>query len=95
MDYGFYKTNFGGTLIPPEFFPRFYLKAECLFKSLTLNREVSEDEEKKIPFILCEMAELLFSRRNCPENDKTDTILHLRRIAQSYLGNSALFYSGN
>jgi hypothetical protein len=106
MDYGFYKSAFGGTLIPPELFNRFMLKAKAYFSTATNNRIVPPEYEEKASFALCEIAEvfLRLSMRNGVKSENTDGYsvsyddsalkLELYEILNLYIGDSDLLFKG-
>ena len=106
MDYGFYKSAFGGSLIPPELFNRFMLKAKAYFSTATNNRIVPPEYEEKASFALCEIAEVFMrlSTRNGVKSENTDGYsvsyddsalkLELYEILNLYLGDSDLLFKG-
>lgn len=106
MNYGFYKSAFGGTLIPPELFNRFLFKAETFLKKLTRGREIPSDYERNASYALCEMAECYFRCRSgsAVKSETTDgysvsysdTSLNSRlyEIADLYLGESGILFRG-
>ena len=106
MDYGFYKSAFGGNLIPPELFNRFILKAKAYLALATNNRYVPHEYEEKVSFALCEIAEVYMrlSMRNGVKTENTDGYsvsydesslkLELSEILNLYLGDSDLLFKG-
>lgn len=106
MGYDFYKSAFGGSLIPPELFDRFILRAKAYLEQATKNRSIPPEYEEKASFALCEIAEVYMrlSVRNGikSENtdgyavsyDKSDLKLELSEILNLYLGDSDLLFKG-
>ena len=106
MDYGFYKSAFGGNLIPPEQFNRFILKAKAYLCQVTDNRPVPQELEEKVSLALCEIAEVYMrlSARNGVKSENTDGYsvsydeyalkLELSEIISLYLGDSDLLFKG-
>ncbi len=106
MNYGFYKSAFGGNLIPPELFNRFLFKAQTYLDNLTKSRTIPQEYETKAYFALCEMAECYFRYQNglLVESENTDgySVTYsksdldslLYGIANLYLGEVGLLYKG-
>ncbi len=106
MNYSFYKSNFGGTLIPPELFNRFLFKAQTYLKKVTFSREIPEDYKRNVSFALCEMAEVFFRRQSAfgikSENTDGYSVTYsdnsifeeLYQIAELYLGDTGLLFKG-
>ena len=106
MNYGFYKSTFGGTLIPPELFTRFALKAETFLQSATLGREIPSPYLEKVPYALCEIAECFFRRRNSSALLREDSAMYsvsfkdtslyseLNEIVSLYFGESGVLFKG-
>lgn len=106
MNYGFYKSAFGGTLIPPELFNRFLLKATAYFESVTQKRPVPPEFEEQASMALCEIAETFMkhSQRCGVKSESTDgysvsydeTTLNsqLSGIMTLYLGESDILFKG-
>lgn len=106
MNYGFYKSAFGGTLIPPELFNRFLFKAQTYLDNLIKSRSIPSEYETKAHFALCEMAECYYRFQNglSVQSENTDgySVTYLKsdlnsilyEIANLYLGESGLLYKG-
>lgn len=106
MDYGFYKSAFGGTLIPPELFNRFMLKAKSFLSLATNNRSIPPEFEEKASLALCEIAEVYMrhSARHGVKSENTDGYsvsyndsdlrFELSEILNLYLGESELLFKG-
>ncbi len=106
MNYGFYKSTFGGSLIPPELFNRFLFKAQVYLGNATLKREIPEAFKDKLPYALCELSECFFRHKDSfgikSENTDgysvsyTDNILfsELSEILNLYLGASGVLFKG-
>lgn len=106
MNYGFYKSAFGGNLIPPELFNRFLFKAQTYLNNLTKSRPIPPQYETNARFALCEMAQCYYRFQNGllieSENtdgysvtySKSDLNSMLYDIANLYLGESGLLYKG-
>ncbi len=106
MNYGFYKSAYGGALIPPELFNRFLFKAQTYLQNITMGRNIPEDYALKSSYALCEMADCYFKNEN-NASVKSESIdgysvsysdvsiaKSLYDIADLYLGESGLLYKG-
>ncbi len=106
MDYGFYQSAYGGTLIPPELFNRLIFKAQTYLSNITRGRNIPDEYKAQASYALCEMAECYFNNGDgLPvKSESTDGYsvtyadLSLDRrlysIASLYLGESGLLYKG-
>lgn len=106
MNYGFYKSTFGGNLIPPELFNRFLFKAQTYLENATSNREIPEPYLSKVPYALCELAECFFRHQGSfgIKSENTDgysisytkdvLALELSEILNLYLGKSGVLFKG-
>ena len=74
MNYGFYKSAFGGSLIPPEVFNRFSKKAEAYLNNAINNQEIPSEYEERANYALCEIAETLYriNLRQGVKSENTD-----------------------
>ncbi len=60
MTYGYYKSVFGGNIIPPEAFKRYMLRAAAVFSAaIAPNADLSAFKAEKEAAI-CEIAEALY-----------------------------------
>ena len=106
MNYGFYKSAFGGKEIPPELFNRFLSKAKAYFDFATEGRELPPEYNEKLSLALCEIAELLFrlslrcgvkSENNdgyIASYDNNSLKLEISEILNLYLGESDILFKG-
>ena len=106
MNYGFYKSAFGGCEIPPEKFNRYLSRAKAYLSSATGEREISSRYEDKVSLALCEIAELLFriNSRCGVKSENTDGYsvsydsdslkLEISEILSLYLGETDLLFKG-
>ncbi|MBE7012197.1 MAG: hypothetical protein E7415_05940 [Ruminococcaceae bacterium] len=106
MDYGFYKSAFGGSLIPPELFNRYMYKAKAYLSVATNDRPIPPEYEENAAFALCEIAEVYMklSSRCGVKSENTDGYsvsydnslikLELSEILNLYLGDSDLLFKG-
>lgn len=60
LNYNFYTNDFGGTVVPPNLFSKFKIKAFYYLKQITFNRCVDKKFEIEVKFALCEMIEKLY-----------------------------------
>ena len=106
MNYSFYKSTFGGVLIPPERFNRFLFKAQTYLKKVTFSREIPDEYKSNVSYALCEMAEVFFRRQGAlgikSENTDGYSVTYsdiglaeeLYEIAELYLGETGLLFKG-
>ena len=106
MNYGFYKSAFGGDKIPPEKFNRYLSKAKAFLSSATRGREIPPQYFEKASLALCEIAELLFyiNSRKGVKSESTDGYsvsydsdslkLEISEILSLYLGETDLLFKG-
>lgn len=61
-DYSFYKTNYGGELIPTDIiFCRICLKASNFIRKVTFNRIKKDNISDEVQFAVCSVADELYS----------------------------------
>lgn len=106
MNYGFYNLTFGGNLIPSELFNRFLLKAQTYLEEITFGREIPPEYEERIPYALCEMAEVFFRNHTSfgikSENTDGYSVSYMEsaakdelwEIANLYFGQSGILFKG-
>lgn len=106
MTYGYYKSVFGGSIIPPEAFKRYMLRATAVFSAAVApNADLSAFKEEKAA-ALCEIAEALykFGESGAVSSENTDgysvsyrkggSLRIVAEILNSYFGGSDILYKG-
>ncbi|MBQ2890747.1 MAG: hypothetical protein IJE44_03770 [Clostridia bacterium] len=106
MNYGFYKSAFGGQEIPPEKFNRYLSGAKAYLTLYSGGREIPSEYSDKVSFALCEIAELLFrlSSQRGVKSENTDGYsatydadslkLEISEILSLYLGETDILFKG-
>lgn len=104
MNYGFYKSAYGGNTIPPELFNRFLFKAQTYLEGLTMGRDIPDNYKDRYSFALCEIAECYYTAKCDVKSENNDgysvsysdipLTKRLYEIADLYLGESGLLYKG-